>query len=146
MTLRRWLIALTLVMALPPATALASTNPGQVMRSRMLHLVNASRHAHGVAPLQLNLPLSAMAWRHSVRMVRAATLYHTVQMRKEVRPFHAHAWGEDIGIAGTLLALEHAFMASPVHRANILATRFHHIGVGVVFARGRYWVTLDFYG
>jgi len=146
MTFRRLVVALTLVLALTPVAALAATPTGRAARSRMLHLVNASRHAHGVAPLELNARLSGMAWRHSCRMVRAATLYHTIHMRQKVRPFGAHAWGEDIGTASTLLAMERAFMASPVHRANILAGRFHHIGVGVRFANGRYWVTLDFYG
>jgi uncharacterized protein YkwD len=35
-------------------------------------------------------------------------------------------------------------MASPPHRANILGN-FTHMGVGVVIANGRFWVTERFY-
>lgn len=150
MALRRSLISLTLVVALVPSlagTAAATTPAGRAARARMLHLVNGSRHAHGRAPLTINFRLSGFAWQHSARMAAAGSLYHSANVWREVRPFGAHRWGENVGLAGgTLLSLERAFMASAPHRRNILSMRFHHIGVGVLQVRGRIWVTLDFYG
>ena len=39
-----------------------------------------------------------------------------------------------------------AWTRSSPHRANMLDRRFRHAGVGVVFARGSYWITMMFYG
>jgi uncharacterized protein YkwD len=150
MTFRRSFVALTLVVALMSAasgTASANTPTGRVMRTRMLHLVNISRRAHGLRPLRLNRRLSGAAWQHSLRMVRSGSLSHTTNMRRVVRRFGAHAWGENVGMTSAYLpAMERAFMASPEHRANILSRRFHHVGIGVIAFRGRRWVTIDFYG
>jgi uncharacterized protein YkwD len=150
MTFRRSFVALTLVLALMTAaagTASAGTPAGRAMRTRMLHLVNGSRRAHGMRPLRLNSRLSAYAWAHSLRMIRSGSLYHTTNMRRVVRRYHADAWGENIGVTSAYLpALERAFMASPEHRVNILSGRFHHVGIGVISVRGRRWVTVDFYG
>jgi len=150
MTFRRSFVALTLVMALMFAavgTSSASTPTGRTMRTRMLNLVNASRHAHGLRPLSLNRRLSASAWQHSLRMVRSGSLYNTTNMHRVVRRFGAHAWGENVGVTTACLpALERAFMASPEHRVNTLSRRFHHVGIGVIMVRGRRWVTIDFYG
>lgn len=112
----------------------------------MFELVNGSRHAHGVRALRLNDRLSSYAWRHSVRMAQENTIFHASNVWGEVSRYGAATWGENVGMAGTLPHLERLFMRSPSHRANILASRFRRIGVGVVRARGRAWVTLDFYG
>jgi uncharacterized protein YkwD len=150
MTFRRSIVALTLaltLMATAAGTASAGTPAGRAVRTRMLHLVNGSRRAHGLRPLRLNPRLSASAWGHSLRMLRSGSLYNTTNMRRVVRRFGAHAWGENVGLTSAFLpALERAFMASPEHRVNILSRRFHHIGIGVISVRGRRWVTVDFYG
>jgi uncharacterized protein YkwD len=150
MALRRSLISLTLVLVLVSSlagTAAASTPAGRAARARMLHLVNGSRRANGRGPLTINYRLSGFAWQHSARMAASGSLYHSADVWREVRPFGAHRWGENVGLSGaTIWALERAFMASPPHRRNILSTRFHHIGVGILLVRGRIWVTLDFYG
>lgn len=148
MTFRRSFIALTLVVAATfaaagPASAGTST---QDMRHRMLHLVNGSRHAHGLRPLRLNGHVSHYAWRHSRRMGQRRSVYHSNGVWQQVRRYGARTWGENVGMAGTLSQLERAFMASPSHRSNTLASRFHRVGIGVVQAQGRLWVTLDFFG
>ena len=147
MTGRRILIALTLVVVVlgtaGPATA--STRP-QRMRVRMLHLVNASRRAHGIAPLKLNWNLSQYAWHHSREMSRSHSVYHTNDTWAHVQPYGASSWGENVGMSWALPVLERAFIASPPHRMNTLAARFHHVGIGVVCTHFRRWVTIDFYG
>jgi uncharacterized protein YkwD len=150
MALRRSLISLTLVVVLVSSLAgiaAASTPAGRAARARMLHLVNGSRHANGRGSLTINYRLSGFAWQHSARMAASGSLYHSANVWREVQPFGAHRWGENVGLTGaTIWMLERAFMASPPHRRNILSTRFHHIGIGVLLVRGRVWVTLDFYG
>jgi uncharacterized protein YkwD len=147
MTGRRILIALTLVVVVlgtaGPATA--STRP-QRMRARMLHLVNVSRRAHGVAPLTLNWKLSRYAWKHSRDMAVSRSVYHTSDTWAHVERYGASSWGENVGMSWDLRVLERAFMGSPSHRENTLARRFHHVGIGVVISRHSRWVTLDFYG
>lgn len=148
MKARRTLIALTLVVVVlgtaGPATA--ATRP-QRMRARMLHLVNESRRANGVAPLRINWKLSRYAWRHSHHMAQARSVFHSGDMWTRVRRFGARSWGENVGMSFSLRALQRAFMASPTHRANALAARFHRVGIGVVVrTRTSRWVTLDFYG
>jgi uncharacterized protein YkwD len=38
------------------------------------------------------------------------------------------------------------FMNSSGHRANILGTQYHKVGVGIVARKGKLWVTEIFYG
>lgn len=147
MTFRRSFIALTLVVAATfaaagPASAGARTLD---LRHRMLHLVNDSRQAHGLR-LRLNGHVSHYAWRHSRRMGRRRSVYHSSGVWQQVQRYGASTWGENVGMSGTLARLERAFMASPSHRENTLASRFHRVGIGVVRAQGRLWVTLDFFG
>lgn len=148
MTFRRSFIALTLVVAATFAAAGPASAGARAldMRHRMLHLVNDSRHVHGLRPMRLNAPVSRFAWRHSRRMGRRGFLYHSSGVWPRVRRYGASTWGENVGMSGTLVRLERAFMASPSHRANTLASRFHRVGIGVFRAHGRLWVTLDFFG
>ena len=147
MTCRRILISLTLVVVVlgtaGPATAITRS---QKMRTQMLYLVNQSRRANGVAPLKINWKLSRYAWRHSRQMALARSVYHTGDVWTHMQRFGARSWGENVGMSWSLRALERAFMASPPHRANTLAARFHRVGIGVVRFRHSRWVTLDFYG
>lgn len=148
MTFRRSIIGLTLVVAVlvtaaGPAGARARSRD---LRHRMLSLVNRSRQAHGMSTLRLNARVSRYAWHHSQRMARRDTVYHSTDVWPVVRPLGATTWGENVGMSGSLKVLERAFMASPTHRANNLAARFHKIGIGVVRAHGAFWVTLDFFG
>jgi uncharacterized protein YkwD len=147
MTGRRILIALTLVVVvLGTAGPSTASNRRQRMRARMLHLVNQSRRDHGVAPLRINWKLSQYAWRHSREMALSRSVYHTGDVWTHVQRFGARSWGENVGMSWNLWELQRAFMASPSHRANTLAARFHRVGIGVVRSRYSRWVTLDFYG
>jgi uncharacterized protein YkwD len=153
---RHVFVVLTLLVAAALATgpgpASAGTRAGtratkaHQLRNQMFQLVNHSRRHHGKRPLKINWRLSRFAHAHSARMARRHRVYHSADVWRLVRRFGAHRWGENVGMAGTLRRMELLFMRSPEHRANILSTRFRHMGVGAVRARGRVWVTLDFYG
>lgn len=90
--------------------------------------------------------LADKARHHSARMAHRYAIYHTTDLWGIVRRYGAHTWGENVGMSGSCGEIERAFMRSPEHRANILAGRFHRIGIGVVRSRHRVWVTYDFYG
>ena len=80
-------------------------------------------------------------------MARRHRLFHTSNMDRVLRHWHVRTWGENVGETPTTLrALQRAFMRSPLHRSNLLNRRFRHVGIGVVRAGGKLWVTLDFYG
>jgi uncharacterized protein YkwD len=149
MTGRRTLIALTLVVVVlgtaGPATAATRTR-SQIMRARMIYLLNVSRREHGIPPLHINLKLSAYAWQHSRNMAIQDRVYHTSSTWAQVQHYGARSWGENVGMSWDLGVLEHAFMLSPPHRENILAARFHYVGIGVVLTRHYRYVTIDFYG
>jgi uncharacterized protein YkwD len=140
--------ALLVAVLAASATPAGATVPqrSRSWRDQMLNLVNGSRRHHGVRPLDPNWRLCEDAWRHSVRMADRHRLFHTRDLGSVVRRYRPSAWGENVGMGGTLKRIERMFMRSAPHRANILNRRYHRIGVGVA-SGGRYlWVTLDFYG
>lgn len=140
-------LVIALLMAAPGSADAGARGPdSRQARAGMLQLLNNSRRHHGVKPLRINWKLSTFAWRHSRRMAKHHTLYHSADVWDQVNDYGATSWGENVGLAGTLRRVQRLFMASSVHRANILSSGFHRVGVGVVTARGRLWVTLDFYG
>ena len=137
---------LTALVLVGPSPAEALGARGKALRSTMFKLVNSSRRHHSVRVLNLNKDVSRAAWRHSRRMARRRTVFHTTDLYSRLSRYRPVLWGENVGMAGTLRRMERLFMRSAPHRANILNPRFHRIGVGVVRAHGRLWVTMDFYG
>jgi uncharacterized protein YkwD len=123
------------------------------LRSRMLDMVNGRRESHGLHPVRLSRRLSGEAQHHTAAMVRRDQLFHTGKLAGKVRRWHAHRWGENVGCAGSLRRLMRAFMRSPEHRANLLSSGFHFIGIGVTGDRRSrlcgsrtVWATQQFYG
>jgi uncharacterized protein YkwD len=140
-------IALALITAAlaAPGTASAGTRARSTeMRWTMFHMVNVARRSHGLAPLHLNARLSKTAFRHSTRMANTRTVFHTTDLYGTVRRYRPHRWGENVGMSSTVRSLHRAFMASAVHRANILGA-YRRVGVGIVRAGGYVWATLIFY-
>ena len=131
------------------ATVLAlSTTASASFRGRMLDLTNRSRRAHGLHALHMDHPLARDAKRHSVRMARRGSLFHTGNLAHMLGHRNWSRWGENVGESpwDNLRALQRAFMRSPDHRYNILNPSYHRVGIGVERRDGRVWVTLDFYG
>ena len=119
------------------------------LERQMLRLTNVSRANHGVHRLRIDAGRTSRAHKHSAAMARAGTLYHTSDPADYyLRGVRWSKWGENVGETNTgdLATLQDAFMNSPVHRRNILDSRFHRVGVGVVQRDGTTWVTLFFYG
>ena len=115
-------------------------------RQRMLQLLNQARRNHGLPVFRLNVELSKSAWAHSKRMAERNRLFHTTNLYEAVRAWSPSTWGENVGVARWLKRVHKLWMQSGGHRINILNPRFRRVGIGVVKARGRVWVTAMFYG
>ena len=103
-------------------------------------MVNGSRAAHGLGPLKLSERISRRAHRHSMKMARSRTLFHSCVSCKY------RSAGENVGVARSMNRVHQMMMNSATHRSNILNARFSKGGFGVVKRGGRYWVTEVFVG
>lgn len=81
-------------------------------------------------------------------MASTGVLQHNPNMPSQVdavRPWVTV--GENVGTYTELSALYQAFIDSPTHRANILASKYSYVSVGCVqTSSGTYWVTQLFWG
>jgi uncharacterized protein YkwD len=108
--------------------------------SSLVSLTNGARAANGLPALSVAADLSAVARQQASRMAASGTLAHTPNLPQAVCCWSSI--GENVGEAGSVSALQAAFMASPQHRANILSGTYTQIGVGVaVDAKGTMWAS-----
>ncbi|HEX6579935.1 MAG TPA: CAP domain-containing protein [Actinomycetota bacterium] len=139
--------------ALAPAPAGAGTlSP----RARMYRATNTSRVLNDVRRVDMHWRISKLARKHSIKMASTpdgsggfGKLFHT----KDPASYYLKGtswstWGENVGVTGGSVAdLHHAFMDSPVHRANIVNQRFRRVALGTYRDDdGLLWVTVFFYG
>jgi uncharacterized protein YkwD len=156
LTPRKLVLATTLALGLLGAGATAqaqascpspSVSPNRLStgdaRYTVYCLLNEQRAANGLPPLALNTSLSRAAQHHSRTMNARNFFGHTGDGSPITRARRAgymkgtSAWGvgEDLvwgpGATGTPSYAVDAWMASPIHRAEILAPQYHEVGVGV---------------
>jgi hypothetical protein len=105
---------------------------------------NTARRARGLSRLRMDIHLGKVARYHTREMTGRNALYHTSSAQLSRRVTRWSTLGENVGVGGTVGSLFKAFMNSPGHRANILYSKFNHIGVGTLRAHGRLWVTVIF--
>jgi uncharacterized protein YkwD len=105
---------------------------------------NKARTAHGLSKVSLDPQLSKSATKHNRSMVRKRLLFHTSNSQFYNWVTHWSMLGENVGEGGGVKSLQHAFMHSPEHRANILENSFKHIGIAVKKKNGVMWVTVQF--
>jgi uncharacterized protein YkwD len=134
------------LMAVVPATSAQAGSRSRHWSARFLSFTNDYRAAHGVKPLSGNADLRYLAWRHSVAMAKARRIFHTYDLGTKLRAWHPTTWGENVGVSWKLWRMFKGFCASGPHRDNLLNPRFKIVGIGVAFAHGGYWVTMDFVG
>jgi uncharacterized protein YkwD len=104
--------------------------------------VNARRSAEGRGSLSIDGGLDAAAQRWAEEMARTNTLKHSSTVGAG-RSFTAA--GENVGVGGSIQAVDDAFEKSPGHLANIVDKRYTVIGVGVATdSHGRVWVVEQF--
>jgi uncharacterized protein YkwD len=131
-------------------SSLASTaSAGDITRrERMLQLTNDARVDHHRRRVALVDRLSHYAKRHSIAMAEAGYLFHSDSsvLGKVLAPYDWSIGGENVGVGESVDSLQAAFMASRVHRENILRSEFDHTAIGMVRRGGSLWVTVVFYG
>ena len=113
--------------------------------------VNAHRRRYGLAPLALDWRLNVAAQRHAVDMAARRVMTHTGSdgsnggTRITRAGYRWSAWGENVAAGFTSSsAVVWAWLQSSSHRANMLNSRFRHMGLGVKRASNGtlYWCLL----
>lgn len=155
--------------ALPVAEGTAeagSSFPSALAASDLLRAMNAVRAGNGLRPLRLSRPLSVAAIAHTRDMGLRGYFAHDsangTPFWKRIRHFYpvgsSETWtvGENLAWDRSPPTAQHViqlWMASPEHRANLLAARWREAGIGtakVTNAPGFYQgtdvsiVTVDF--
>jgi len=122
-TARRGLAVTVLVAAV--ALLSACLGPQQeTVRTEM----NADRVANGLSALPVNYQAQAKAQAWAERLAREQKLYHS-----NLPDGITQSWcslGENVGYGPSVAAIQDAYMNSPGHRANILASKWNGVGVG----------------
>jgi uncharacterized protein YkwD len=142
--LRVFVVALAALLLLgtaaPPASASLSNR-----EKKLFIKINKARQNHGKKPLDLSLKISKKARNHSENMAQKGYIYHSCLTCK-FKGWNWHALGENVATGPGVKAVHKKFMRSPGHRANILGSQYDKVGVGIVWAKGKLWVTEIFYG
>ena len=145
--LTRALLVLVAVPALLLTAAPAHAAPlDDAYEARIVSLVNVERAAAGLAPLRVSACADRYAEDWSATMARTSAFRHRPALRTVLTGCRAGAVGENIA-AGAVTAdqMVAMWMRSPGHRANILSSRFTHLGVAAVrTATGRQYGTQQF--
>ena len=150
------LVAGALVMA-PAAQAsavpLAASTRLASFDSEMLSLVNSARASAGVSTLHQASGLTSLAVWWSAKMADGDTGYqleHNPNAWTMVTQYGASnrtAWAENVAgfsSGASAQAVFDAYMASPGHRANILSSKYHYIGVGTMSGSKGAYNTMEF--
>jgi uncharacterized protein YkwD len=149
----------TLTANLSAADALVGRESGATVRARVVELVNAARSEGrrcgskrfaAAPPLRISRPLSNAAADHARDMARKNFFDHRGSNGSQPKDrvlragYEPRLSGENIAFgpesAEEVVA---GWLDSPGHCANIMETRFEHIGVGLATGRNRnriYWV------
>lgn len=105
-------------------------------------LVNQSRAAHGRRALAEDTTATTKAQAWAEHLARRGSLAHS-----HLPSGMGGGWrylGENVGYGGSIHAVHNGYMNSPGHKANILNSRFTHMGVGVAKANGRVYTVIVF--
>jgi uncharacterized protein YkwD len=140
------LLTVLLVVGFAPTDSRARERTGR--RVHMLGLTNQDRQKHERRELDFAAALSRYAKDHSLAMARKGYIFHSTeeQLRAALGDYDWSIGGENVGVGGSLESLEDAFMASKLHRENILRKTYDHAAFGIVRVDGEMWVTVIFYG
>jgi uncharacterized protein YkwD len=138
------LIVMLLLAALFAGTAAAQSAEAATVapRTALLDRINVVRAAHGLPRVYPSGPLRAAAQRHSLDMLRrnyfahtsptGSTLYDRIVGSGFVNGYtwlggETLAWGT--GTLAGARATVHAWMLSPEHRAILLSSTYHWVGI-----------------
>ncbi|HEX9889507.1 MAG TPA: CAP domain-containing protein [Nitriliruptorales bacterium] len=129
-----------LVTASLMATPAAAVDAGA--EDELLALLGDARRSAGLPELQPAADLTEVARRHSARMADEGRMFHNPQLGDQVSGWRS--LGENVGRGASARSVHDLWMQSDGHRANILSTTFHDVGIGVERRDGFLWVTQVF--
>ena len=138
-----WLASLAAFSGLAAAVAPAAhADPGSE-EAQFLALTNQLRAGLGIQQLTVNSQLVSMARNWSAQMASAGSISHNPSLTS-LAPSNWTNLGENVGVGPAVDAIQTAFINSPEHYANLSKAAYNQVGIGVVDANGRIWVTVDF--
>lgn len=139
--------AWTFVEEVPSLAAAALPAPGErerppttdleVLRRRLLEMVNAARRIEQLAPLRRDPRLDRLAQEHAVAVRLAGQAGHDAghgapPERLSRADLAAARVGENVAQARDLARAHRALWNSPSHRGNLVDPRFDSVGLGIV--------------
>jgi len=110
-----------------------------------LTAINQLRASHGVPALVRSVELDRKATGQAVRMARRSQIFHSTSLEAGVTPGYT-LLGENVGMGGSMPAVQQALVDSPLHLRNMLDSRFTEIGIGSVVRDGRTYLVQFFVG
>jgi hypothetical protein len=141
---RRLAVALIAAALLPAALPVTAASLDRAAAEDFVGWINRERAAMGIAPLSIHPDLVEGAGHQAWQMAGTGTLFHNPDLGSVTVGWTAI--GENVAYASSPARAHELLMNSPGHRANILGTRYTHVGVGVVNSGGTYWVAQVFAG
>jgi uncharacterized protein YkwD len=144
------LLAVTVLGAAPAADAAYGDHCRRaghslVAEADLLRSTNNLRAYVHLSRLRTSLTLSRVAQQHAKAMAARQRLGH-VLWHTDIAPYVRNwAWlGQNVGVGPSVAWLQHAFLHSPGHRANMFYRRANRIGVGAwCDGGGSLWVAVD---
>lgn len=123
--------------------ALSACDP--VLEQADLTALNALRASQGLPALVRDSALDRKASAQAVRMARQETIFHSSDLKLGV-PDGWSVIGENVGVGGTITAIQDALVKSPGHYANMVDPRYRKVGLGAVERNGRIYLVQVFVG
>jgi hypothetical protein len=122
------------------------------LEDRLFYLVNRERSERGLAELQFDPRLRAMARDHSLKMIQEKKLahdfpgYENLAERAVRSGLYFSELGENVASGDTFVMrfYHEQLMASPGHRENLLSGAFRQLGIGLGLSGNQYYVTQEF--
>jgi hypothetical protein len=124
----------------------AAADDDVAVTSHFVRLLNDARATAGLAPLEQDGRLDAVARDWSGVMATEHRLFHRPDLAGTIDTRVTTGWtrvGENVGAGESILTLHRAFLASPSHYANVVGD-YNWLGVGVVSQGDDIWVTFNF--
>jgi hypothetical protein len=97
--------------------------------ARLLDLINQDRAQHGLGPVSLSGPLSAIAQSQANAMAGARRIFQNPAFPGDVPA--ANAAGENVGYGPDVDTVHNAFVASPEHQVIIVGPDYRVVGIAV---------------
>jgi hypothetical protein len=145
-------LALSLLALLLLAPSAPAQQGATVAEQYLLQLTNQHRAEHNLPPLAWDAALARAAHAHALRIMQdGGVAQHQYPGEPDVKAravkagAHFSTVSENVAGNGTApIDFDRAWMASPVHRANILDPHLNVIGIAVVRGNGVLYAVQDF--